>query len=98
MMAKPIALPQFDVTLKLPGGEVLQLGRFSRKYAAIARNWHIAFLGLDDRPLYWFEEVPDEVMDWRGNSLTVWRSHLYEHNKRVRQRVRGEQEVVVSHD
>jgi hypothetical protein len=68
----PITLPLFDAVLRLPSGEVLQLGRFTKKYAVIARNWHCAWLGLDDRPLYQPQEVPDERMDWRGNSLTVW--------------------------
>jgi hypothetical protein len=70
-------------------------------YAVIARNWHIAFLSLDvmkdDQPIYWFEEVPEEVMDWRGNSLTVERSFLYSTYQRQRRLVRGEPEPMV-HD
>jgi hypothetical protein len=60
-------LPLFDATLTLPSGEVLQLGRFTARYAAIARNWHRAWLGLDEP----FEEVPDER--WAlGKSWTVY--------------------------
>jgi hypothetical protein len=58
-----------EVTLPLPSGEVLWLGRdFTRKYAAICRNWHIAFLGLD-LPL---AEVWDEKCDRYGQSWTYW--------------------------
>jgi len=64
----PITLPLFDATLKLPSGEVLQLGRFTRKYAAICRNWHIGFLGLD-LPL---ADVWDEKCDRYGKSWTFW--------------------------
>ena len=49
-------LPTYDATLTLPDGTMLQLGRFTARYAAIARNWHRAWLGLDE-PM---EEVPDE--------------------------------------
>jgi hypothetical protein len=49
-------LPLYDATLTLPDGTMLELGRFTARYAAIARNWHRAWLGLGE-PL---EEVPDE--------------------------------------
>lgn len=49
-------LPLYDATLTLPDGTMLELGRFTARYAAIARNWHRAWLGLDE-PM---EEVPDE--------------------------------------
>jgi hypothetical protein len=49
-------LPLYDATLTLPDGTTLRLGRFAARYAAIARNWHRAWLQLDE-PM---EEVPEE--------------------------------------
>jgi hypothetical protein len=58
----------YEVTLDVDG-KTLWLGKdFTRKYAAICRNWHIGFLGLD-LPL---AEVWDEKCDRRGVSWSYW--------------------------
>jgi hypothetical protein len=53
---EPVMSNTLDATLTLPDGTMLHLGRFTARYAAIAGNWHRAWLGLDE-PM---EEVPDE--------------------------------------
>jgi hypothetical protein len=82
--ANAVRLPLYDAVLELPGGEVLQLGRFTKRYAIIARNWYIGWLGLD-LPL---EEVPGEhfVKGWGSVTYYLGRSdYLREYNKRVRE-------------
>jgi hypothetical protein len=60
---KPVLeLRTYEVVL-----EGLSLGKgFTKRYAAICRNWHIGWLGLD-LPL---QEVWDEKCDERGKSWT----------------------------
>lgn len=62
----PKSMPTYEVKLEVDG-EVLWLGRgFTRRYAAICRNWHIGWLGLV-LPL---EEVPEQKCDRHGRSWT----------------------------
>jgi hypothetical protein len=57
-------LPTFEVVL-----EGVFLGRgFTKRYAAICRNWHIGWLGLA-LPL---EEVLEQKCDRQGKSWTYW--------------------------
>jgi hypothetical protein len=60
-------LPLYDATLTLPDGTMLHLGRFTARYAAIARNWHRAWLQLDE-PM---EDIPDERLVL-GKSWTAY--------------------------
>jgi hypothetical protein len=57
-------LPTYEVVLE---GVFLGAG-FTRRYAAICRNWHIGWLGLA-LPL---EEVPEQKCDRQGKSWTYW--------------------------
>jgi hypothetical protein len=64
----PKPMPTYEVKLEVDG-EVLCLGAgFTRRYAAICRNWHIGWLGLD-LPL---EEVLEQKCDRQGKSWTYW--------------------------